>query len=187
MASPLSLGEASTVPYTKVREVVELPKSRKALVSTFEAILESGKVQKVIVEVGKPIIVEKYVEGGASGPPVEEVDPNDYFMAARNAEIIEIAESARPLDMMLLAFEELYSRGLRPKVFLARSVPGVIEWLDLGRTKLQSLLGVELVVLKDIPPDVVLLLASLESDPDVVTLSIRIPITVEDSTGQAEA
>jgi hypothetical protein len=175
------------MPYTKVREVVELPKSRKALVATFESILESGKVQKVIVEVGKPIIVEKYVEGMSAGPPVEEVDPNDYFMAARNAEIIEISESPRPLDMLLLAFEELYSRGLRPKVFLARSVAGVIEWLELGRTKMASLLGVELVVLKDIPADVVLLLASLESDPDVVTLSIRIPIPAEESTGQVEA
>lgn len=185
-ASPASLGDSGTIPFTKVRETVELPKSRKALVSTIEAILESGKVQKIVVEVGKPIVVEKYVEG-ASGPPLDETPPDDFFMAARNAEMIEIPEADTPLESLLLAFDELFNRGLKPKAFLTKTAWSVSQWLGLGGPRLSNILGIELIPVKDLPMDVVLLLASLETDPDVVTLSIRIPIPLaKEATSKEE-
>jgi hypothetical protein len=72
---------------TLVQEFVQLPKSRKEIISTIGTILEKGGVQKLVVEIGKPISVSRLLKEISSlsedpGIPKDIID-DDLMSAVR--------------------------------------------------------------------------------------------------------
>lgn len=171
--APPSLGDIGKQKLSIKTEEVPLPQSRKEIVSAFEGILSQGGVQKVVVEVGRPIRVSRYAPD-ASEPPPDMVD-DELFANARNATMEEFfVDHVSFHEYLFKTFHLLSQKNLRPRAFLMsnkallRSSLGVDSLWDLS-----EIFGVEVSKVDEVPPDVLLLAASRLGEEEIV-LSIRL-------------
>lgn len=174
---PPAIGDAPEVQYKLIKESETLPDNRKAIVSTFEKILQRGGVQKVVVQLGKPIEVFRNVQKLEEDETVpEEVLEQDLFNAARNAEMTPFSppsEEVHPLEYVRLAFG-LFSRSrLKPKAFLIHQWKELFEWLGIDHTDAGEIFGVPVYQHQEMPDRAMLFMASHFDDTEVVIQSLR--------------
>jgi hypothetical protein len=174
-SAPLpSLGDEVKPKMSLVQEERALPGNRKELVSVFENILSQGGVQKVVIELGRPIKISRFTKEGAPAP--ESLREEDLFLNVRNAEMQEfvLSESLPMTDYLFRAFHLLNQKRLKPRAFLLKNFPLLRECLGVDITwDLGDLFGVDVVKSDSVPEDVLLLSAAPHGDDEEVTLSLR--------------
>lgn len=170
---PPSLGDEKKQSLKLIHEEFPMASPRKALVQQFEAILNQGGVQKVTVEVGKPLKVSRYTAQDQVGPL--EMKSNDLYASARNGEIQEFDSTALDSfhEYVFRAFGLLTQKRLTPRAFLVSNIPLLRGNLDVDKFwDLSQLCGVDVMQVDEIPKDVLLLTAS-EAGEDDIKLSLR--------------
>lgn len=178
-AKPSSIGEEEGPQYRLVADERPLPKTREEVVSAFEAILALGKVQKVVVELGKPIKYVRAVSGNDDLP--QEIMDMEEFSSVRNAEIQEFLNVTNvPLfEYLFRAFQFLGQKRLKARAFLLSSfgLLSLKEGLQVGsQSALPEIFGVGLVQHDEIPPDVLLLSATRHGEEEInLTLRMLLP------------
>lgn len=71
----------------RIRQAFDLPLDRDSIIKRFQSILELGGVQKVVIELGHPIKVERLIRPGDEAP--QELPEESDFGLAMNSEVIE--------------------------------------------------------------------------------------------------
>lgn len=176
---PASLGD-SKVQYKRVQETEALPESRAGIVAKFERILDSGGVQKVVVELGHPIKVERLVKVGDIGD-VPEIQDDDWMNAIRNGELEEFQSNLKnPFAYLFQAFHLLSQKRLRPRIILIHDIKELKVWLGLDSfIDVRELYGVEVKAHPDVPDFSGILVAADADEPDGVSFSIRLSFDIE--------
>lgn len=177
MANPPSLGDDTSKKLRMAQEEIPLPATRAELLTIFENILKKGMVQKVVVEIGRPIKISRLVKDELPDP--EPLPEEDLFINVRNAEMQEFVFTEQlPLpDYLFRAFHSMSQKRLRPKFFLVKSLDslrkclGVDVMWDLG-----ELFGIEVAISEAVPEDV-LLLAATKPGEEEIALSFRMLLT----------
>lgn len=165
---PPSLGDGSKSKMRLTHEEVALPGTRKEIVSKFESILSQGGVQKVIVEVGRPIKVSKFTKDEAA-PPKEMIE-EELFARARNAQIDEFDSTGLDSfhEYIFRALGLLTQKRLKARAFLVSNANLLRTNLDVDKFwDLSQLCGIEVVEVAEIPRDVLLLTASEPGEEDI--------------------
>lgn len=178
-----SLGD-ETPEYAVLQETHPMPiGGRKGLLTTLDVLMSAGGVQKFTVEMGKPIKLLRAVpksEAAASEFPAALLeDPDDFYLAARNAVIEPLAfgEPKNAFEYLWFAFNNMMARNTAPKVALVPQKKQLAEWLkvtDVGGW----LFGVKIIEDKNIPDEAMLLVGSDLDDRETVTLSFRMEMVV---------
>lgn len=180
-----SLGDVEKRDLVLTRSEVELPATRREIVAAFESILNQGGVQKVVVEIGRPISVSRLVDReSALAPP--ELPPDDFWNQVRNGRMEEMTlfEKRDGFYHLFAAFSLVTIRKLRPRMLFCHDVAGVRSWLNLpDNHPMDWVFGIELTAKQDVPDDAVILAATPYDETDVQnTLGIRIPVDVQIAT-----
>ena len=173
MPKPVGLGEEKA-DLVLVREEVPRPPGRQDLLKTISAVLGMGAVQKLVLDISKPIQYWRLVPKPPDMPEVpEEVVEEDLYKLARAAEVEEfvpvVAESR--LKYLGDAINELTDRGLQPKAFIVKSRASFCTWA--GWSSRKTILGLDVVSSGELPEDAVLLVGANE---DVIGLSLRLEL-----------
>ena len=107
--------------YKLTQEEVQLPGTRKDRAELLTTILETGGVQKLTAEVGKPIRVLRWVKSTDS--PDVDILGSDLALAVRNTDMeeLEFQDGTEPLLYLRRAFTYLSEKGLRPVVRLIQA------------------------------------------------------------------
>jgi hypothetical protein len=177
MASPL--GDRSR--WRVVREQHELPKDREAVISEVARLLRLGGVTKLTVQYKQPIHVERIVVGDESQPLVE-VETEDIYSAARNAEMAEFSgmdADVSAFTAFFYMFRAVEQRHLVPKALLVGSLPNLKKWLKLQpMDSLTSIFNVPVHPHGQVTEDALLFIAA-DPNTEAVEFSIRIPMYLE--------
>jgi hypothetical protein len=184
MSKTQSLGDVDQKSLKLVKNILDMPKAgRPALVHAFEEIINMGKVQKVVVEVGRPLTFWRLVEKdeAINFPEIpEEVVNEDLYAAVRASKIDEFPLSK--IDSIYFyimeAFSYLSDRDLVVKSFLvtdAAKFCGMMNSPSRG-----NLFGVPLVAHGDVPEDVLLIAATEKENTDQITLSLRLELAAKE-------
>lgn len=170
---PPSLGDDAKTKLRLTQEESPLPSTRKDIVTRFEAILNQGGVQKVVIEIGKPIKVSRYVKD--EGPDIQTLREGELFAEARNAPMEEFVTGVEiPFhEYLFKAFHIVMQKRLKPRAFLMSNEKALRVNLGVDSIwDLSHIYGVDVVKAPEVPPDVLLLAAT--ADGEAITLSIRL-------------
>lgn len=180
MSKPQGIGEMKTSGEWKhVHFEMPLPGTRKEVVESFSDILNLGGVQKVVVELGKPIAVDRIVDAKTDVflPPAPEDVPDDFWGLVRNGRIEQMQHFVNKDGYVHLfeAFALITARKLRPRILFVHDHAQLRQWLELSETfPVDYVFGVETAKQPDIPDDAVIL-AAVGTD-EAPALGIRIPV-----------
>lgn len=156
-----------------VREEHPLPGNRKEVLIACENILKRNGVKKLVIELGQPIRVERYVKYDAVGPEQEIVN-DDLYLAVRNAEIQDYDPKKNGgLETLFFAFQRITDRGLLPKAFITNDAKVFFAWLGVDPVT-STVFGVDLIEHKDVPDDVLLFVCAKVDEPDVITVTLKL-------------
>lgn len=174
---PASLGADEAPEYKKTWEMHELPKNRQGILAAIESILKPGGVQKLVLEVGKPIRVSRMVPASAvpDDLPAELID-NDIYAAARNTEIGSVEKEKDPFSQLYKAFFVLADRGSKPRAIIVPQLSQFFLWL--GRPQSKRVFGVDIITNKDVPDETALLVGADQDDEEVINYSVRFELDV---------
>lgn len=159
----------------RIRQVFDLPQDRDSILKRIQSILELGGVQKVVVEIGHPIKVERLIRPGDESP--QELPEDSDFERARNSEVIEhlMEEGQNPFSYLFSAFQIVSGRKSRPKTLLVSDAKLLKKWLNVpSMVVLSEVYGVTIKVESQVPEDVLLLLAEDSEDDGAGLFSIRL-------------
>ena len=176
---PPSIGDGDKAEYVLSRVEVSLPSTRREVIATVERLLNEGGVQKLVVEVGRPIQVTRLVDKGSMLPP-EEAPPDDFWNQIRNGRMEEMnyLSNKDGLYHLFHASQVITTRKLKPKVLFIHDWTQLRTWLGVDDMfPVDMIFGIEAAVHKDIPEDAVILAGTSYDETDVAnTLGIRIPV-----------
>lgn len=172
-----SLGDDLEPKRRLVREAHELPKQRKDLLGKFEQILSSGGVQRIVIQVGKPIVVDRIAKENEPPSVPFELPEEDLFLAARNAPIgtAYVDPKWGPFEYLAVTFDLLAAHGAVPRAFYVDRVATLQEWL---KRPCETLFGVEVRESGEMSPDSGLLIGVDPNDSELVLHSIRFEISI---------
>lgn len=163
---------------------VALPPTRRDIVATVERLLNEGGVQKLVVEVNRPIQVTRLVDVSTALPP-EETPPDDLWGQIRNGRMEEMKPKPGMDAYRLLfsAFQSITTRKLKPKILFAHSAAQLRAWLGVdGMFPIDMIFGIETATQPGIPEDAVILAGTSYDELDPTnTLGIRIPVDQADA------
>lgn len=157
-------------------------RNRQEMLDLIPRVLEMGRVQRILMKVGEPLKVRRYVtvqEAQMPGFPEELLEDLDLLAAARNAEIKELSPSTphSPFELLLKAFLLITQRRLRPRAIIVNTSSELVTWLGLDETvEVPELFGVEVIATHAAPEGSLLLLACApeEEDPDQIVFTVRL-------------
>lgn len=181
---PPSIGD-SNLDLVLTRYEEAMPKTRREVVAAFSSILDRGGVQKVTVEVGRPIQVVQLVDKSMAVPPAE-APSDDLWGVVRNFKMDEISiqrsESGKVLDAyqtLFYALSFLTNRKLKPQALFCHDYGQLRKWLRLPSTfPLEFLYGVETGQHLDVPEDAIVLVGiSYDENPNTTT-GFRVPVDI---------
>lgn len=174
MAKPTSLGD-SKAQYKRVQENFDLPDSRAGIVSKFERILDSGGVQRIVVELGHPIKVDRLVKSN-EGPDIEELPDDDWMDAVRNGEVQEFSPTGKnPYAYLFQAFHMLSQKRMRARIVLIHSIAELKAWLGLEAfIDVRELFGVEVRAHPEVPEQAGIIISTSPDAPDSEVFSMRL-------------
>jgi hypothetical protein len=179
VSPPASIGDEKGERYRIVADERPLPNNRKEVISAVESILSLGHVQKLIVEVHKPIKFFRAVVGeDIDGVPKEILD-DEEFANVRNAEIQEFLNitTASFHEHIFKGFQYLTQKRLKARSFLYNNPLILRSAMGLdSHTAITELFGVGAIQSDEVPADVLLLSATRYGEEEIVfTLRMLIP------------
>lgn len=166
----MSLGDSK--PLKRVQQTFPLPNTRNEIVSKISNILESGGVQKVTVELGQPIKVEKLIPAATAGvdAPMELRD-DDWMSAIRNGEMEDAPESADLGKYVFQSFFLLSQRGAKPRILMLHRKSELRTWFKLDpMLDIQTFFGVEVQESQHVPENTAVLVG-VDPDDDLVPVA----------------
>lgn len=171
---PVGLGDVK-VALKRVQETFDLPDNRQGIVARFENILTLGGVQKVVVELGHPIKVDRLVKAGDAGEATDLQD-DDWMNAVRNGELEEYVPTTKnQYQYLFYAFQTLSQKRLRARILMVHSVQELKTWLGLDSfIDVQELFGVEVKAHPEVPDQTGILIAVNPNESDAVAFSMRL-------------
>lgn len=171
------LGDVPPAGYRLVRELTALPASRELVMKAIGDILAKN-VQKVVVEVRKPIEVLRLAKESEVGPLVEDVTSDDLYAMIRNAalEPVIFVPTAPVLHRLMDLMKRVTEAGLSPVAVLCGDADEVADWLDYPPQFLSHVMGVPLSVSAEVPADVFILACRLQGEPEGVDQSFKITL-----------
>ena len=174
-----SIGDSETKKVRRVKGQAQLPKSRNEVASTILNILNQGGVQKVTVELGKPIVFERLVkEDDATLPDLPEAPEEDPFVEVRNAEMLDYPKKVKSFfEYFFKAFALISQRRLKPRSFLVNPMSTfnfVLGIEEMAQT--QEAFGLPVFVDQRLPAGVALLTATTDDEDDRIVMSVRLTL-----------
>lgn len=178
-APPPSIGDGDKAEYVLSREEHILPKTRKEVVARIETLLGQGGVQKLIVEVGRPMQLFRLVHKDEYTSPPPELPADDVWNQLRNGKLedLDAKSSLSPHQLLFFAFDQVVKLRLKPLQFFIADEKLVRRWLKLEENyALRQMFGVDVSMVKEVPRDCVVLAAGSHDalNPDVY--GVRIPV-----------
>ena len=183
-----SLGDEPLEARRRVVERHDLPQGRDNIIAKIRAILGSGGVQKVTVEIGKPLKVERLVKAEETGL-VEELIDDDLMNAARNGQMIDMPQpkGVSPHEYLFITFLVLEKKDLKAKAFLVHTKTELKKWFKLN-ADYNELFGVEVHTHPDIPEGTALLICSNPDLPVEIITSYRLTLdTPKEKKSEADS
>lgn len=175
---PPSLGDnVEEHKFRLVRETYELPKQRKDIVSKFEQVLNQGGVQKIVVQLGKPILVDRLAKAVEDSNVPFELSEDDLWLAARNAPIGVPTFNENPTEYLFSVFDMLAEKGAQPRAFYVDKVKTLQIWLKRNPLS-DTVCCVEVRETGEMPQDAGLLIGVDPNEPDQVMYSVRFEISM---------
>ncbi len=181
---PPSLGDAYKG-LRRVKKHVPLPNSREEIIAEFSKIIGLGFVQKIVLELGKPITYERLVREDELPDLPQEID-EDLFYEARNAEMYDYSKPLKitNFEYLFKAFSILSQRRLKPQSFIVKSLKELNLWLGLEEfVQLPDLFGIPVFIDHRLPEGVALMTATKSAAEQNIALSIR--LTLDSPKGKA--
>jgi len=144
--------------------------------------LNEGGVQKLLIEVGKPIKLERLVKRTADDPEVNVRIDNPYEAAKYSKmDELEIDDDQSYLMKLFMASAMLSSNGCRPVFLITSSLSNLRKRLGISRfVPVETVFGIESIEEVEVPEETDLLCGRLISEnseilPVLVDMTIRIP------------
>ena len=164
-------------PPVLIKQEFPLPTDHKGIVELIADILKKGMIQRIILAVGKPVVVERMVREYEEGTePVLGTEGETLLKRAMESEMRDLPlpeDELNPFEKLFLAFSML--KTAKPAAIFSNSPVGLRDWLGLdGGFPLNGVFGVPVRFDKDVPSRSVLLVGVDESDN--VELSVRIAL-----------
>lgn len=170
--------------YVLISDTVLLPNSRKEIIDSFQQILSLGGVQKVMIEIGRPIQFTRLVREDLIAPEARltEEDPLD---AVRAGEVEEFHLSGElltdreisPLEILFHAFTQLDEQHYEPKMVVVGSWAAFRAWLTMPLTaNLNKMFGVKVVRSATAPDDAVFISGAMPAEPDRIAYTLKIDL-----------
>lgn len=160
-SQPVGLGDSTKkAEYVITKEEYPLPDTRKGIIDLFTNVLQVGGVQKVVVELKKPMEVYRAVPKDEAQGPTDSPEDDLYLQVTEQSEIHEFNFSSNPTshEHLFRAFSWMSARHLKPKAILAHSDRELRKWLEVDEVfPLEEVYGVEVKTFAELPEDVVLL------------------------------
>lgn len=178
MPKPLALGDSEQQEFTLSREEHQLPKTRKEIIARIETLLGAGGVQRLVIELGRPIKVDRLVAKDSLGPTPEEL-PDDLWNQIHNNEMSELKAFGTwsAFQMLFFAFHEMSQKRLKPAKLFVPNLPLVRQWLKVDANfSLEQVFGVDVMARAELPADCVVLAAISFDEENNDTYAIRIPV-----------
>ena len=177
---PAGIGDESRAEFALAREEHPLPATRKELIARIETLLSLGGVQKLVVELGRPIRLDRMVDKGSlAGAPIE-APPDDLLSQIRNGEMQEMTTmgSWSPYQVLFFAFHTVATRKLKPAAIFCRDFGLMRKWLKLDNNfDLTTIFGIDAIRSMDMPDDAFILAAvSYDETNTEATLGLRVPM-----------
>jgi hypothetical protein len=171
------LGDVPHPGYRLVRELVALPTSRELILKALGDILAKN-VQKVVVEIRKPIEVLRLAKESEAGPLVEDVTSDDLYAMVRNAamEPVIFVPTAPVMHRLMDLMKRVTEAGLAPVSMLCGDADEVADWLDYPPQFLSHIMGIPLAVSTEVPPDVLIIACRLHGELEGVDQSFKITL-----------
>lgn len=173
--APPSIGDQKK--FFKINQQFDLPQDREAIIQRFKSILGLGGVQKVVIELGHPIKVERLVKSKEEVP--QEMIEDSEFAIAMNSEIKEIPSlGLTPFEQLFAVFQHISAKRLKPRSFIVSNVDRLKKWLGIPPlVVVEELFCIRLVVDDQVPDDVLLIIAEDADSPwETPRISYRIPM-----------
>lgn len=168
------LGDAPPPGYRLVRETHALPPSRDLVVKMLGDLLAKN-IQKVVVEVRKPVEVLRLAKESEVGPLIEDVPSDDLYGMVRNAPISDVTFS--PSATIMIRLMDMFSRirgaGFEPVGCLGGSEKALREWLDYASAGAMHVMGVPFSEHPEVPEDVLIIACRLQGEPEGIDQSFK--------------
>lgn len=179
-AKPVGIGDSKTQ-FKRVHDVYDMPDSRQGVVTKFERILATGGVQKVVIEFGHPIKVERLVKAGEDIGEATELVDDDLMGEIRNGDLSEFPQSTpNQYAYLFQAFHLLSQKRLVPRVFVVHSTEELKKWLQLDAlVDVREIYGVEVITHPEVPDFTALLVSSNPGEPDAATFTLRLTLETQ--------
>jgi len=169
----------STLGKSKIRvEKYPLPPGLEGILSLMREILSSGRVQKVELELGKPVRVSREVDDGSILEPDVNLDGQ-----LRNIEIVEyVSEGASPFQVVVDMMQFIRKEQLHC-VCWASGDADIDGWLEFKERGMPSdpnyLLNLPVHHLRSLPSDALILCGSRYPGAEIEEISLAVKATVE--------
>jgi hypothetical protein len=179
---PQSLGDVPKPDLVLTRSTEPLPQGRREIVAKFEGILNRGGVQKVTVELGKPIEIVQFVDKSTLAPPME-TPSEDLWDLIRNTTLEELRIAngytlPDAYELLFHAFALFDKKKLKAQMLFVHDYKLLRTWLRLhDMFPMGTVFGVETAVQSGVPEDAVILVGlPLDEDNTQDALGLRIPV-----------
>jgi hypothetical protein len=189
MSKPPSIGDAAPE-FVLSRYEEPLPETRREVVTLFSSILNRGGVQKVTIELGRPIQVVQLVDKSMAVPPTE-APVDELWAAIHNSKMEEFlvpenmklwmtgtkSEKWSSFMTLFFAFAELSGKDLKPKALFCHDYGQLQQWLYLpDRFRVSSVFGIDAKEEADVPEDAVILAGVPQDENYLNTVGLRVPV-----------
>jgi len=172
------------------REEYGLPASIDGIIDLIRKILTPGAVQKLVLELGRPIIVHRAVK--EEGELIEE--EIDFDSVLRNVQMVEYGETKDPFHALFEVCQMLRAEKLLP-VYLVTSQHKKIlpKWLGVEIRQMllqeESIMGIPVRRLKSLPGETLVVCGSPYSDAEAadITVAVKLTMEVKDETVEQDA
>jgi hypothetical protein len=177
---PVGIGDSTRAEFVLSREEHPLPGTRKEIVARIETLLSLGGVQKLVVELGRPIRLDRMVDRNNLANPPADAPPDDLLNQIRNGDLTEMVteKSWTPYQVLFHAFSKVSARRMKPAAIYCRDFGAMRKWLGLPPAfDLSQVCGVDGILSKDMPDDAFILAAVSYDETNVDSvLGIRVPM-----------
>ena len=178
---PVSIGDETEEKKFKLvtQQVPMPPGGRKGLISLIERIVSAGGVQKLTVQVGKPLSVTKAVQSDAVPDLPEATLDDDLASAARNAPMEEFLfeDGLNPFEYLFRVFHRLSAERAVGKALMVPQKKQLADWLGQKPNVVDEVFGIPVLEHKSIPDGAALLIGAFADDMESVKISLRLDIT----------
>ncbi len=177
---PPSLGDETETEFLLQHEEHPLPGSRKEIVARIETLLGAGGVQKLVIELGRPMHLYRLVKKEDFSKPPEDLPADDLWLRVRNGRVVEVnpPDARDAYQSLFFAFDALRSMKLKPEKLFVQTLPQLRKWMKLASSfGLSEVYGVAIEEQPNIPDDCVILVGvSYDEANTQDTTGLRVPM-----------